>query len=111
MNDPASHDRIRRLNALLDGELDAAGSLALEREIAADPALAADYRRLGALRGSIARHVPREAAPQALVDRIAALTAQGLAGAATGGASAFPRPAPLRRQGWSGARVFALAAS
>ena len=111
MNDPASHDRILRLNALLDGELDAAGSLALEREIEADPALAADYRRLEALRGSIARLVPREAAPQALKDRIAALTAQGPAGADAGGASAFPRPAPLRRRGWSGARVFALAAS
>ena len=75
MNDPASEDRILRLNAALDGELDAASSLELEREMRADPGLAAEFRRLEALRAAIGRHVPREAAPQGLADRIAALAA------------------------------------
>ena len=43
--------------------------------LARDPALAAEYRRLEALRDAIGRRTPREAAPQALADRIAALTA------------------------------------
>jgi anti-sigma factor RsiW len=75
MNHPTSDDRILRLNAALDGELDAASSLELEREMAANPALAAEYRRLEALRASMARLVQRETAPKALADRIAALGA------------------------------------
>jgi anti-sigma factor RsiW len=102
MNDPASEDRILRLNAAVDGELDAASSLDLEREMRADPRLAAEFRRLEALRAAIGRHIPREAAPQGLADRIAAMAAPA------------PTVVPLarvRRPGWSGARVFALAAS
>src|ERR1700690_339102 len=49
--------------------------LAREREMPDDPALAAEYRRLTTLRNAVRRHAPREAAPQALADRIAALTA------------------------------------
>jgi anti-sigma factor RsiW len=101
MNDPTSDDRILRLNAALDGELDAASSLELEREMAANPALAAEYRRLEALRASIARLVRRESAPVALADRIAAL----------GAPAAQATPMPVRRPVWSGARPFALAAS
>ena len=104
MNDPASEDRILRLNAALDGELDAASSLDLEREMQADPRLAAEFRRLEALRAAIGRHIPREAAPQGLADRIAALAAPA--------ATVVPLArAPAHRPGWSGARVFALAAS
>jgi anti-sigma factor RsiW len=101
MNHPTSDDRILRLNAALDGELDAASSLELEREMAANPALAAEYRRLEALRASIARLVQRETAPKALADRIAAL----------GAPTARAAPSPVRRPVWSGARVLALAAS
>ncbi len=101
MNDPASQDRTLRLNAALDGELDAASSLELEREMQANPALAAEYRRLEALRGSMARLVRRETAPVALADRIAALAAPAPRAA----------PQPARQPSWSGARVFALAAS
>ncbi len=68
-------DRMLRLNAALDGELDAMSALELERELAADPALAAEYRRLEALREAIRRAAPREAAPNGLADRIAALAA------------------------------------
>jgi anti-sigma factor RsiW len=100
MNDPTSDDRILRLNAALDGELDAASSLELEREMQANPALAAEYRRLEALRASMARLVQREAAPKTLTDRIAALGAPPTRGA----------PSPVRHPVWSGARVLALAA-
>jgi anti-sigma factor RsiW len=114
MNDPASQDRILRLNAALDGELDAASSLELEREMQANPALAAEYRRLEALRASMARLIPRETAPQALADRIAALGAAAAdsAGRSAAAASVIPFARPsVRRPSWSGARVFALAAS
>jgi anti-sigma factor RsiW len=104
MNDPAAEDRILRLNAAIDGELDAASSLELEREMQADPRLATEFRRLEALRAAIGRNVPREAAPQGLADRIAALAAPA--------APVVPLArAPGRRPGWSGARGFALAAS
>jgi len=87
-------DRTLRLNAALDGELDAANWLKLEREMRDDPSLAAQYRLLASTRDAIRRHVPREAAPRALADRIAALA----------------EPTPIRRPFWSGARVLALAA-
>ncbi len=96
--------RILRLNAALDGELDPMSALQLERELGADPALAAEYRRLEALRQAIGRHAAREAAPKALIDRIAALTGP----AAPSSLAAF---APVRRPAWSGARALALAAS
>jgi anti-sigma factor RsiW len=95
-------NRMLRLNAALDGELDAMGALEFERELAADPALAADYRRLGALRQAVRRSAPLEAAPPALADRIAALAAPPA------------RSAPVfraRLSGWTAARPLALAAS
>src|ERR1700733_13774262 len=75
MTDRDVNERLLRLHAALDGELDAMGSLEFEREMRDDAALAAEYRRLVALRDTVRRHAPREAAPQALADRIAALTA------------------------------------
>jgi anti-sigma factor RsiW len=95
MTDPAPDDRILRLNAALDGELDAMASLEFERDMRVDPALATDYRRLGALRDAIRRSAPREAASPALAARIAALV----------------EPAPARRPFWTGPRTLALAAS
>ena len=68
-----NEERILKLNAALDGELDAMSALEFERAMGDDPALAAEYRRLAALRDAVRRHAPREAAPQALVDRIAAM--------------------------------------
>jgi anti-sigma factor RsiW len=114
MSDPASQDRILRLNAALDGELDAASSLELEREMQENPALAAEYRRLEALRGSMARLLQRETAPKALADRIAALGAPAADSVSDSAPSAsvvpLARP-PVGRPNWSSARVFALAAS
>ena len=73
MTDP--DPRSLRLNAALDGELDALGAVRFQRELEADPALAAEYRRLVDLRETIRECAPREAAPYGLADRVAALTA------------------------------------
>ena len=54
-----------------------------------------EYRRLAALRDAIRRHAPREAAPRALADRVAALAAP----------VAPPAPLPLRRRPSGGAVV------
>jgi anti-sigma factor RsiW len=97
------NERFLRLNAALDGELDAMGSLELERALRDDPALAAEYSRLAALRDAVRRHAARETAPRALAERIAALAAPvGPAPAA---------PSPLRRRTRFDARALALAAS
>ncbi len=56
-------ERLLRLNAALDGELDAMGSLAFERELRDDPTLAAEYQRLTKLRDAVRRHAPREGRP------------------------------------------------
>ncbi len=75
MTDRDPNERLLRLNAALDGELDAMGSLEFEREMRDDPAIAAEYQRLATLHDAVRRHAPREAAPQAFADRIAAMTA------------------------------------
>jgi anti-sigma factor RsiW len=108
MTDRDANQRLLRLNAALDGELDAMASLGFERELRDDPAFAAEYRRLAALRDAIRRHAPREAAPQALADRIAAM-------ALSAPAPQTPTPAAtgvaLRRPVWFDRRALALAAS
>jgi anti-sigma factor RsiW len=107
MTDRDPNERLLRLNAALDGELDAMGSLEFERELSDDPALAAEYRRLRALRDAVRRHAPREIAPQALADRIAALAPalppQAAAAAAT--------VVPFRRRALFDRRPLAMAAS
>ena len=112
MTDRDVNERLLRLNAALDGELDAMGSLEFEREMRDDAALAADYRRLAALRDTVRRHAPREAAPQALADRIAALTASAPA-APSPQAIATPTATvvPFRRRTWLDSRALAMAAS
>ncbi len=67
-------DELLMLQALLDGELDASGVIDMERRIAADPRLSAEYARLRALRGAIQGGAMREAAPDGLRARIAAAT-------------------------------------
>ena len=74
MTDPASDpEKSLRLHAALDGELDAANALVFERDLARDPDLAAEYRRLESVRDALRRHAPREAAPKALLDSVLAL--------------------------------------
>jgi anti-sigma factor RsiW len=60
------------IHALVDGELDAAAALAVERRMAADPELAAEHARLLALRGAVAS-VPRPAVSDDFLARIAAI--------------------------------------
>ena len=64
--------RLLLLHAALDGELDAAGSLEMERMIAADKELAAEYARLVALRKAVREQTPRATAPQSLRARVLA---------------------------------------
>ena len=66
MTDTTRKQQTLLLNAALDGELDAAGTLDMEARLAADPELAAEYRRLAGLRDVIRARVPRERAPDAL---------------------------------------------
>jgi anti-sigma factor RsiW len=101
--------RVLRLHAALDGELDAISALELEQTMRNDPALAAEYSRLATLRDAVRRHAPREAAPQALVDRIAAL-----APSTPSTQTRVPVTAPvvpLRRRAWLDSRALAMAAS
>ena len=62
------------IHALVDGELDAATSLALERRIADDRTLAAEHERLAALRAALGR-LPKPDVSEALRVRVAALGA------------------------------------
>ncbi|HEY1454494.1 MAG TPA: anti-sigma factor, partial [Roseiarcus sp.] len=81
--------------------------LELEQTMRDDPALAAEYRRLAALREAVRRHAPRERAPQDLADRIGALAGpvEAEVPAASGAILPFRRPTP------GSARMLALAAS
>ncbi|RUW40325.1 MULTISPECIES: anti-sigma factor [unclassified Mesorhizobium] len=60
------------IHALVDGDLDAAAALAVERRMAADPELAAEHARLVALRGAVAS-VPRPTVSDDFLARIAAI--------------------------------------
>jgi anti-sigma factor RsiW len=97
----SSEDPRLLLHAALDGELDAAGMMAVEARLAADPALAAEYARLVALRDAIRARAPRPGAPDALRARVIAMTQSP--GAA--------KPAAPRRTWRFDARFAALAAS
>lgn len=85
------------LQAAIDNELDAAGSLAFEQAMREDDKLAADYARLVALRQAF-RRVPKTQASEGLRARIAALAAR-------------ETPAPSRAPRFSGWRPMAIAAS
>lgn len=82
------------LHAALDGELDAAGMMEVEARLAADPALAAEYARLGALRAAIRARIPRDAAPELLRARVLSM--------AESGSLAPSAPEPLRARIHSG---------
>ena len=73
MTERHSDDLTLLLHAALDGELDAAGAMDVEGRLAADPALAAEYARLVALRDAIRTRLPRERAPDALRARVIAM--------------------------------------
>jgi anti-sigma factor RsiW len=71
------------VHAYLDGELDPAHALEIERRLAAEPALAAERERVEALRRVIQEKLPRETPPPGLARRIEA---------AVGLQRAAPRP-------------------
>jgi anti-sigma factor RsiW len=73
MTERDSDESTLLLHAALDGELDAAGAMDVERRLAADPTLAAEYARLVALRDAIRTRLPRERAPEALRARVMAM--------------------------------------
>lgn len=70
--DPA--DLRMLIHALADGEVDAATALVLERRMADDPRLAAEYARITALQAAL-RALPRPEASEALNTRLAELAA------------------------------------
>jgi anti-sigma factor RsiW len=61
------------IHAYVDGELDPANALEVERRIAVDPALAAERDRVTTLRTALSRHFPRESAPAGLRARVEAI--------------------------------------
>jgi anti-sigma factor RsiW len=65
-------DKTLLSQAALDGELDASAMLLFEKQVAEDPALAAEYGRLGALRQTI-RKLPKMEASDDFRARIAAI--------------------------------------
>ncbi len=74
MSDLSPREKMLRLNAYLDGELDAGGVLAMEELLRQDAALKGEYDRLAALRGAM-RRLKSERASDDLHARIAALAA------------------------------------
>lgn len=104
-----SDDRLL-LNAALDGELDAVAMIEIERRLAAEPLLAAEYARLRALKAAVATHAADEVAPERLRARIAALAAPDRLDAAEARATprqqpAMPRAMPRR---WAAALAACL---
>jgi anti-sigma factor RsiW len=67
---PPNDDAVLLVHAYLDGELDPANALAVERQIAANPALAAERARIEALRQALREKIPREPLPSNLRVRI-----------------------------------------
>ena len=63
------------LDALLDDELDAAASLALQRRLAAEPALQRRHDERRALRDAVRAQATRHAAPDALRANLQAMLA------------------------------------
>jgi len=68
VNDP---DESILVHALIDGELDPANAAAIQRQIAADPALAAERERIETLRRILAERLPREPLPPHVRMRVA----------------------------------------
>jgi anti-sigma factor RsiW len=63
-------DFILPVHAYLDGELDPANALAMEKRMSTDPALAAACERIDALQRLMRTHLPREAPPPGLRRRV-----------------------------------------
>jgi anti-sigma factor RsiW len=79
---PPNDEAALLVHAYVDGELDPAHALAVERQLAGDPSLAAERARIEALRSALRDKFPREPLPSNL--RIRIDTALGLNRVATG---------------------------
>ena len=66
MSETASDDRYLLVHAYCDGELDPVNAALVERQIAADSALAAERDRVMALRRALHNNLPAQAAPSRL---------------------------------------------
>ncbi|MDX8513284.1 anti-sigma factor family protein [Mesorhizobium captivum] len=86
------------IHALVDGELDAAAALAVERRIATDPDLAAEHARILALRGAIA-NVPRPEVSSDFLARIAAIAEVKASGEADAPQAGAMKAEPQLQQG------------
>src|SRR5258708_25547859 len=86
-----SGDRRWVVHAYVDGEVDPAHALEVERQLAADPSLAAERERHGALRRASAQQLPRESAPPGRARRVEA--ALGLRPARTASHPSWTRAA------------------
>jgi anti-sigma factor RsiW len=64
------HETMLLVHAYLDGELDPAHALEIERRLAGEPALAAERDRIAALRRLVRDRLPPEALPAGLAARI-----------------------------------------
>jgi anti-sigma factor RsiW len=114
MTEERMNDDALWLDAALDGELDAARSLALERRLAGDPAFRAQWEARRALRETVRTKASYHVAPAALGARIGAAL-----DAASGAAPSASAPVPARagaptpaaaarpRRGWSWQWLFA----
>jgi anti-sigma factor RsiW len=69
---PLPHEDRALVHAYLDGELDPANSLAIEKQMAGNPALAAEYEHAEALQRLVRERLPRELPPPGLRARIEA---------------------------------------
>jgi len=76
------------LDALLDDELDASASLALQRRLAAEPALQRRFEQRRALRVAVRAQATRHAAPDALRASLAAMLATPVSTSASASARA-----------------------
>jgi anti-sigma factor RsiW len=68
-------DELMLLNAYLDNELDSAAVLDVERRLASDENLKAEYERLAGLKTALATHLVKDRASPMLRERIAAIAA------------------------------------
>ncbi|MEO5756907.1 MAG: anti-sigma factor [Mesorhizobium sp.] len=90
------------IHALVDGELDAAAALAVERRIAADPILAAEHARVTAFQSAVSR-LPQPPVSEAFRARIAAIGAAASAEPKEDGAAEPQRGASSALPGLIGA--------
>jgi anti-sigma factor RsiW len=84
------------LHAALDGELDVLGMIEIEAKLAADPALAAEYARLVALRDAIRARISHQSAPESLRARLMTMTQTAPQAPATGARRLKLLDAPYR---------------